>query len=80
MLYLMLVIVFSRLIKKWWIFLLIGYGRLCRLKCNNQVVNSSQYSDHFTVKLSFCNQICKCDLPLLVTSLMYVSAYLQVVQ
>ncbi len=29
MLYLMLVVVFSQISKKWWIFFIIGWGKLC---------------------------------------------------
>ena len=44
MLYLMLVVVFSELAKKWWIFLLLGWGESDSLKLNEQVLSCAYHN------------------------------------
>ena len=44
MLYLMLVVIFSKLTNKWWFFLLLGYG-----KCFNNHVSTHSQVSHYTV-------------------------------
>ena len=46
MLYLLLIVVFSKMSKKWWPFLLIGYGETLPNRCVNKVSNNSLF---FTV-------------------------------
>ena len=44
MLYLMLVVVFSKLSKKWWFFLLLGWGMYIR---NDQIIIAIPYTGKF---------------------------------
>ena len=43
MLYLMLVLVFSQISKKWWIFFIIGWGKLFRTECIIIIHNLNSY-------------------------------------
>ena len=51
MLYLMLIVVFSKLSNKWWFFLLLGYGES---QCFSGLTSNTTLSHHYSYTILYC--------------------------